>query len=206
MSAEHDLPFIHHFSAGTRDLTVLALHGTGANEHDLVPLAQQLAPGAAILSPRGQVSENGMPRFFKRLAEGVFDKEDLITRTHELADFVKAASEHYSFDTHKLVALGFSNGANIGSALMFLRPETLAHAALLRPMVPLELEHLPDLSGKKIFLASGQHDPLVPLDNAARLEQMYQNAGAEVTHEWSPAGHGLIQPDLQAAKGWFDHL
>jgi phospholipase/carboxylesterase len=203
--------FEHVFEQGTSPITILALHGTGGNENDLVPMAKMVAPSANVLSPRGKVLENGAPRFFRRISEGVFDIEDLKFRTQELADFVIAASNKYDFDATKVYALGFSNGANIGSSLLFLRPEILAGGAILRGMVPLdlekgELEALPDLTGKKVFLANGTRDPMVPLDNAKKLASMYKEAGATVTHELNPASHGLIQSDLQAMKRWFENL
>jgi phospholipase/carboxylesterase len=203
--------FDHVFEQGSSGLTILALHGTGGNEHDLVPLAKMVAPNANILSPRGKISENGAPRFFRRVAEGVFDVEDLKFRTHELADFINEAAKRYAFDSGKVYALGFSNGANIASSLFFLRPEVLAGGAMLRGMVPLdkdkgELEQLPDLRGKQIFLANGTRDPIVPLENAKKLAKMYQDAGATLTHELNPASHGLIQSDLQAVKRWFEGL
>jgi phospholipase/carboxylesterase len=203
--------FEHVFEPGSSPITVLALHGTGGNEHDLVPMAKMVAPNAGVLSPRGKISENGSLRFFRRIAEGVFDIEDLKFRTHELADFVAEASKDYGFNPSHVYALGFSNGANIASSLLFLRPEVLAGGAILRGMVPLgrdngELEKLPDLTGKKVFLANGTRDPIVPLENAKKLARMYEEAGATVTHELNPASHGLIQSDLQAMKRWFDAL
>jgi predicted esterase len=201
-----ELSFIHRFAKGSKPMTVLALHGTGGNEDDLVPLAQMVAPGANILSPRGRVLEDGMPRFFRRLAEGVFDEEDLVAQAHALAEFVAEAAQHYAFDAQQVVALGFSNGANIASALMFLQPEVLAHAALLRPMVPFERHELPDLSGKRVLLASGRRDPLITVANAEALAEMYRRAGAEVQHAWGPASHGLIQDDLRVSKAWFEAL
>jgi phospholipase/carboxylesterase len=201
-----ELAFIHRFVKGSRPMTVLALHGTGGDEDDLVPLAQMVAPGANVLSPRGRVLENGMPRFFRRLAEGVFDEEDLAAQAQALAEFVRQAARHYDFDARQVVALGFSNGANIASALMFLHPEVLAHAALLRPMIPLTRSELPDLSGKRVLLASGRRDPLIPVANAEALADMYRRAGAEVQHAWGPASHGLIQDDLRVSKAWFETL
>lgn len=203
--------FEHVYEKGSSPITVLALHGTGGNEHDLVPMTKMVAPNASVLSPRGKISENGSLRFFRRLAEGVFDIEDLRFRAHELADFVIEASKEYSFDSSKVYALGFSNGANIASSLLFLRPEILAGGAILRGMVPLdidkgELEKLPDLTGKKVFLANGTRDPMVRIENAKKLATMYKNAGATVTHELNPASHGLIQSDLQAMKHWFAAL
>jgi phospholipase/carboxylesterase len=201
-----DLDFLHRYHPGTQDLTILALHGTGGDEDDLVPLARTLAPGANILSPRGRVRENGMPRFFRRLAEGVFDEEDLRIQTHALADFVEEARRRYGFDATRVVALGFSNGANIAGALLFLRPEVLAHAALLRPMTPLVPESSPDLSGRRIFLASGRLDPLIPMENPERLARMFLESGADVTHEWVSASHGLVDGDLRSAGIWFGRL
>lgn len=205
------LTFEHVFEQGTSPLTILVLHGTGGNEHDLVPMAKMVAPNANVLSPRGKISENGALRFFKRLSEGVFDIEDLKFRTHELADFVVEASKEYGFDLNNVYALGFSNGANIASSLLFLHPEVLAGGAILRGMVPLsiekgELEKLPNLTGKKVFLANGTRDPMVPLDNAKNLVTMFKDAGASVTQELNPASHGLIQSDLQTMKKWFETL
>ncbi|HJX26089.1 MAG TPA: hypothetical protein VJ252_08025, partial [Chthoniobacterales bacterium] len=136
--------FIHEFVPGTSGRTLLLLHGTGGNEHDLLPLGRVLDPTAALLSPRGKILENGMPRFFRRLAEGVFDLEDLKKRTHELADFVAASAEQYQFAADKLVAVGYSNGANIAGSMLLLRPETFRTAILFRAMVPLVPENLPD--------------------------------------------------------------
>lgn len=205
------MTYEHVFEKGDLGLTLLTLHGTGGSEHDLLPMARMLAPGAGVLSPRGKVSENGALRFFRRLEEGVFDIEDLNARTHELADFVSEAALIYGFDRAQVYALGFSNGANIASSLFFLRPEILAGAAILRGMVPLdmdkgELEQLPDLGGKQVFLANGLRDPLIPPDNAKKLAAMYQEAGAVVNQHLNAASHGLIQSDIQALKQWFGQL
>lgn len=178
---------------------LLLLHGTGGNEHDLIPLGQQLAPGSALLSPRGDVSEHGMPRFFRRFAEGVFDLDDVAKRTHALADFIKAAAAQYGFDPAKLTALGYSNGANIAASLFLLRPEALAGAALLRPMVVLEPKTLPDLRGKRLLLLSGRHDPIVPVDHPERLAAQFRDAGADVTLQWLDTGHQLTEADLKHA-------
>lgn len=182
--------------------TLLLLHGTGGNEHDLIELGRSLAPEANLLSPRGKVSENGMPRFFRRLAEGVFDEEDLIHRTHELADFIAAAADHYKFTPTTLTAVGYSNGANIAASLLLLRPEALRRAVLLRAMLPLVPETLPDLSGKKVFFASGLSDPILPIDNARRLAAMLREAGAEVAFHELNAGHQLTSAEIDAARIW----
>lgn len=199
--------FEHVFEAsapGESPITLLALHGTGGNEHDLVPLARQLAPRAAILSPRGKVLENGMPRFFRRLAEGVFDLEDLTRRTHELADFVAEASARYTFDPARVVAVGFSNGANIASSLLLLRPETLAGAVLFRGMVPIVPGKQPDLVGIRVLLSNGRRDPLVTIEEAERLRALLTSAGADVTLAWQSSGHDLTPADVPLARKWLE--
>jgi predicted esterase len=204
MSSKTD--FIHRFEPappGSSDSTLLLLHGTGGNENDLLPVGRAVAPGAALLSPRGHVLENGMPRFFRRLAEGVFDHEDLVARTHELADFVADAAKRYGFDAKRVFAVGFSNGANIAGSMMLLRPETLAGAVLLRPMVPFEPKTSPDLRGRRALVAAGKADPIVKPENSERLAEILRAAGADVTLHWSPGGHTLDRADLTAAAAWW---
>ncbi len=198
------LSFTHRFVPATAPgrAPVLLLHGTGGDESDLIPLGQAVAPGAALLSPRGKVLENGMPRFFRRFAEGVFDEADVTARANELADFIAAARAAYGLDAP--VALGFSNGPNIAAAMMLLRPEALAGAALLRAMVPLAAPPGADLAGKRVLILSGAMDPIVPADNAARLASLLQGAGAAVERRSLPAGHGLSQADVNLARTWFD--
>jgi predicted esterase len=187
--------------------TFLSLHGTGGNEEDLIPLAQQLDQKAAILSPRGKVLEAGVaPRFFRRLAEGVFDVEDLKYRTNELADFVKDASNAYDFDVHNVIAVGYSNGANIGASMLLLRPEILSGAILFRAMVPLIPEILPDLTNKHIFMSSGLYDPIVPKQEAERLFGLFRKAGAKVTISWQESGHGLTMEEVQTAREWLQEF
>src|SRR5437764_8010712 len=161
MSLQPD--FVHEFVRGTSDRTLVLLHGTGGNERDLLPLGKELDPSASLLSPRGKVLENGMPRFFRRLSEGVFDLEDLKKRTHELADFVISAAKHYKIDNKNIVAVGYSNGANIAASMLLLCPETLAAAILFRAMVPLIPESQPDLSSVRVWLGAGSIDPIVPV-------------------------------------------
>ena len=189
---------------GSPPPTLLLLHGTGGDENSLLDLGRSLSPGAALLSPRGQVLENGLPRFFRRLAEGVFDEPDLIARTHALADFVVAAAARYGFDPARVVALGYSNGANIAASTLLLRPRTLGGAALLRPMVPWRPEPLPDLSGLPVFLASGRDDSLVPVGNVEELAAMFRRAGAAVTHHWTDAGHPLTSPEITVTARWLN--
>ena len=200
------LSFVHRFEPGTVPgrPPMLLLHGTGGDEADLLPVGRAVAPGSALLSPRGKVLENGMPRFFRRLAEGVFDEADLVRRTHELADFVAAARERYGLPAP--VAVGFSNGANIAAAMLLLRPEALAGAVLLRAMVPLAAPDDAGLAGRPVLLLSGAGDPIVPAENAGRLAAMLAHAGAVVRHETVPVGHGLSQADLAIARDWIQGL
>ena len=185
--------------------TLLLLHGTGGTERDLLPLAAALSPGAAVLSPRGDVSEGGALRFFARLAEGVFDPAEVMRRTHALADFLATAATQYGFQPRRLIAVGFSNGANIAATLLQLRPEVLGGAVLLRAMVVLDQPAAPgSLAGRRVLLLNGQRDPLVPPDHPPRLAALLRTGGAEVALEMMPNGHGLTQSDLTAAKRWLD--
>jgi phospholipase/carboxylesterase len=199
---EKPLSFVHRYEPAARGdaPTLLLLHGTGGNEDDLVPLGRMIAPGAALLSPRGQVLEHGMPRFFRRLAEGVFDEADVRRRALELADFIAAAREKYGLPAP--VALGYSNGANIAAALLYLRPEALVGAVLLRAMVPLASGPEARLDGKPVMILSGAMDPIVPAANAGRLAAALEGAGAAVTHRTLPVGHELSQADIGAGRNW----
>jgi predicted esterase len=196
--------FIHRFVPGSSSRTLLLLHGTGGNENDLLSLGRTLDPTAALLSPRGSVLENGMPRFFRRLAEGVFDEEDLIRRANELADFIVSAAAYYSFDVSKVIAVGYSNGANIAGALLLLRPDVLDGAALIRPMVPLTPKDAPNLKGKAIFIAAGNQDPIVPLENSRALAAMLKRGGADVTLGIENAGHALTDNTVEVVRRWLD--
>ena len=199
------LDFIHRFipaPSGVSAPTLLLLHGTGGNEHDLIELGRSLAPNANLLSPRGKISENGMPRFFRRLAEGVFDEADLIHRTHELADFIAAAAAHYGFAPETVTAAGYSNGANIAASILLLRPGVLHRAVLLRAMVPLIPEKPPTLTGTRIFLASGLSDPILPINNARKLASMFREAGADLTFQEIQTGHQLTSAEIDDARLW----
>lgn len=199
------MDFTHRFVPAQKSpppRVLLLLHGTGGDENDLLPLGGELDPGAALLSPRGNVLENGMPRFFRRLAEGVFDEADIIRRANELADFAVAAAARYEFDPRRVTAVGYSNGANIAAAVLLLRPEVLACAILLRAMVPLVPAQPPDLAHARILISSGAHDPIVPVENAERLAAMLREAGAKVTLRFEAAGHPLAPGDIAAAKEW----
>jgi predicted esterase len=184
--------------------TLLMLHGTGGNEHDLVPLAAELMPDAGVLSPRGKVLERGMPRFFRRLAEGVFDLDDLRQRTVELADFVRDAARRYAFDPTRVRAVGFSNGANIAGALLLLTPGVLHSAVLFRAMVPIVPDPLPSLPGVPVLISNGRIDPLVPVAETDRLAALLRSAGANVTLTWQQAGHHLVHDDIEKARAWLE--
>jgi phospholipase/carboxylesterase len=202
--ADPDLGFTHRFIPGAPDRPVLLLlHGTGGDENDLLPLGEALLPGAARLSPRGKVLEHGMPRFFRRLAEGVFDLDDLRRRTHELADFVEAASSAYRLGERGAVAVGFSNGANIAAAMLLLRPGVLDGALLIRPMVPVVPDVLPDLRSVSVQINAGQVDPLVPAPQSEALAKLLVDAGAAVELRWIAGGHALTREDLDVGRAWF---
>src|SRR5260370_38687431 len=182
--------FIHEFVPGTSNRPLLLLHGTCGNERDLIPLGRELDPTASLLSPRGKVLENGMPRFFRRLAEGVFDVEDLKKRTNELADFVISAAERYEIDMKRIVAVGYSNGANIAASMLLLRPEILHAAILFRAMVPLVPDKMPELRSVHVWIGAGDQDPIIPPSEAQRLVDLLRRAGAEVTIRFFNAAHG----------------
>lgn len=185
------------------ELTLLLLHGTGGNEDDLLPLGRELDPNAGLLSPRGKILEGGrIPRFFRRLAEGVFDIEDLKFRTLELAGFVEKASSLYEFDARRVIAVGYSNGANIAASMLLLKPQTLTGAILFRAMVPLVPDNLPDLSDKRMIMSSGLRDPIATRQEAERLSGLFKQAHAVVDLQWQNSGHELIQEDIHAAKQW----
>jgi phospholipase/carboxylesterase len=198
-----NLSFIHRFEPGTSTAApLLLLHGTGGDENDLLSLGKALAPDRALLSPRGKVLENGMPRFFRRLAEGVFDEQDVIKRAHELADFIVEASKAYKLA--KPVAVGFSNGANIAAAILLLRPEALSGAILLRAMVPLAKPPQAELTQTPVLIVSGASDPIIPASNANLLVTMLKSAHADVQHVTLPTGHNMTQNDVTLATQWLN--
>jgi len=196
--------FVHTVEAprtGAPTSALLLLHGTGGAEHDLLPLGRAVAPDAVLISPRGPVLENGMARFFRRVAEGVFDEADVIARAADLAAFAREAAARHAPGL-PLAALGYSNGANIAAAVMLLHPDALDAAVLLRAMVPLVPERLPDLSGKRVLALSGIADTIAPPDGAERLAGLFRRAGASVGTRALPAGHGLVQADVDASAGF----
>jgi len=200
------LDFVHEFVPGTSKRTLLLLHGTGGNERDLIPLGHELDPNSALLSPRGKILENGMPRFFRRLAEGVFDLEDLRKRTNELADFVASAVQRYKLAAEQIVAVGYSNGANIAASMLLLRSEILRAAILFRAMVPFVPEKLPHLSSVRVWIGAGNQDPIIPTSDTQRLVELLRRTGADVTIRFFNAGHGLTNREIETAAHWLEDL
>lgn len=196
----------HLFTAG-KDIekpTLLLLHGTGGDERDMLPLAEIIDPEANILSVRGNILENGMPRFFKRLAEGVFDEEDLIFRTKELYEFLAEAAETYGFNRKHIIAVGYSNGANIAASLLFHFENALQGAILHHPMVPRRGIELPNLTGKKIFIGAGTNDPICSPQESLELQSLFEKENAHVTIHWENSGHQLTMQEVQAASTWYE--
>ncbi|WP_226676392.1 alpha/beta hydrolase [Mesobacillus jeotgali] len=183
--------------------TLLLLHGTGGNENDLLPLANMIDEEASVLSVRGNILENGMPRFFRRLAEGIFDEEDLIFRTQELHDFLDEASEKYGFSRDNIVAIGYSNGANIAASLLFHYKNALKGTILHHPMVPRRGIELPELSGTEVFLAAGKNDPICPAQESEELKSLLSSANANVETHWENSGHQLTLSEVEAARDWY---
>lgn len=194
--------FAHRWMEGENGHTLLLLHGTGGDEHDLLGLGRAIDPQANLLSPRGKTLENGMPRFFRRLAEGVFDLKDLEFRTQELAEWIAAALEEYEVDPARLTAIGYSNGANIAASLLVSGKAAFSRAILMRAMVPFEPPALPDLRDKRILMLSGTRDPIIEPANSQRLADLLQQAGAQITLRWSETGHGLEQREISGARDW----
>lgn len=198
----------HIFTQGTNTEkpVLLLLHGTGGDETSLLPLAEVIDPEASVLSVRGNVRENGMPRFFRRLAEGVFDMEDLIFRTNELHAFLDEAAVKYGFDRNNIVAVGYSNGANIAASLLFHYSDSLKGAVLHHPMVPRRGIKLPNLSGVPVLIAAGVNDPICPQQESLDLKALLEGANAVVEMKWENYGHQLTMNEVQAAKEWFAKL
>ena len=206
MPPTSDLGFVHKFVparlGSSHAATLLLLHGTGGNEDDLLPLGSELWPGAALLGVRGKVLENGMPRFFRRFAEGVFDVEDLKVRTEELAKFIDTASERYGFNKKRLIVVGYSNGANIASSLILVHPHYMAAAVLFRAMMPFVPDLIRDFSHLSLFISAGSLDRIIPSGQVEELGAIFESGGADLTISWHQSGHELGQDDINAAKAW----
>lgn len=194
----------HLFIQGTSNRTLLLLHGTGGTEHDLVGLAKEIDEHANIVSVRGNVLENGMPRFFRRVADGVFDMEDLKFRTNELYDFIDEAANQYNFDRQNVVAIGYSNGANIAGALLFYKDHALKGALLHHPMVPDKEVTLPTLDRVDVWIGAGENDMMCPPEESEQLQELLEEAGASVQLDWFQFGHQLTMKEVSAAKTWYD--
>jgi phospholipase/carboxylesterase len=200
-----DIGFIHRFVPAddkTSPETLVVLHGTGGDENDLIGIGQAIAPGAAILSPRGNVLENGAPRFFKRLAEGVFDPKEVRSRGEELARFIRAAISRYGLNPERVFALGYSNGANVASTVMFIEPGLFRGAIMFRPMLVFEPDEQPDLTAAGVFISSGRMDPIVPMKSVEKLVELFEASRAEVTLKWQLAGHNLLPSEVREAADW----
>jgi phospholipase/carboxylesterase len=200
-----DLGFIHRFlpaEDSSQSETLVVLHGTGGDENDLIGIGQAIAPGAAIVSPRGNVLEAGAPRFFKRLAEGVFDPKEVRSRAEELARFIRGAVITYRLDPARVFALGYSNGANIASTVMLVEPGILQGAILFRPMLVYEPSEKSDLTGSAVFISAGRMDPIVPVASVERLAELFESTHAEVTLKWQLAGHNLLPSEVREAADW----
>ncbi|RBP06644.1 alpha/beta hydrolase [Rossellomorea aquimaris] len=195
----------HIFKQGSKDLpTLLLLHGTGGDERDLLPLAEMIEPNASVLSVKGNVDENGMARFFARLREGVFDEEDLVFRTKELNEFIDESANKYGFDRQNIVALGYSNGANIAASLMYHYKDALKGGILFHAMVPRRNVKLPDLSDALVFIGAGKRDPLIPMQETMELVKNLQDARTQVREFWTEGGHELRREEVDEAKRWFE--
>lgn len=199
-----DLGFVHRFRPPSPDSadTLLVLHGTGGNEDDLIGIAQTVAPGAAVISPRGKVLEGGAPRFFRRIAEGVFDPAEVRSRAEEMAKFIRAAADRYALDPTRIFALGYSNGANIASTVMLIDPGVIRAAVLLRPMLVYEPKEKNDLSGTAALMSAGRVDPIVPTTSVERLAALFEERGADVTIKWQLGGHNLVPSEIKEGADW----
>jgi len=205
MNSATDLGFVHRFIPG-QDAgrpPLLLLHGTGGDENDLIPLANRIAPGSTLLSPRGKLNEQGLTRFFRRSPDGVWDRDDFDRRTLELAEFLRQARAAYQIE--RPIALGYSNGANIAWSLLLHDPQLLAGAILWRAMLPFDPRPLPDLRGVPVLLIAGADDELIPVDRAGLLAALLGEAGADVSYEVLHSGHGLTKQDISLAAAWLEN-
>lgn len=200
------MKYIFQQGSEDNDRTLLLLHGTGGTEKDLLPIAQMIDSRANVLGVRGNVLENGMPRFFRRLAEGVFDEEDLISRTEELKQFIDEKAIQYKINRQEIFAIGYSNGANIAASLVFHYENVLAGAILHHPMVPRRNMNLPNLAQLPIFIGAGTNDMMCPAVETEELTELLTDAGADVSVHWENHGHQLTSTEIKAAKGWYEKL
>ena len=193
----------HIYIKGQSNRTLILFHGTGGSENDLIGIGQAIDAKANILSVRGNVSEHGMARYFRRIKEGVFDEKDLTFRTHELYEFLIEASNTYDFDLNNLVGFGYSNGANILSSLIFHYPNLFQGAVLSHPMIPYKSFDVPRLEGLRIFIGAGENDPLVQISETQALKDLYVSNKADVTMYMGQQGHRLSQVELDQVISWY---
>ena len=201
-----ELSHVHLFEPGSDSMTLLLLHGTGGDEHDLLPLGRMLYRSANLLSPRGKVLEAGMPRFFRRLSMGVFDVEDLKARAADLLAFVDDAARAYGFDRDRVVVVGYSNGANIAAGMLLSADRPFAWAALLHAMTPFEPDAPPDLAGIRVLVTGGRRDQMIPAASTEHLSELLTSSGADVSLHWEPGGNELTQAEVDAVKEWIRKL
>lgn len=201
MTGEEASGFLFHWEPGVATGPVLVmLHGTGGSEHDLVPLGQRLLPGAPILSPRGRVLERGMPRFFRRLAEGVFDHDNVRDEADALATWIGSFVTTADLAPRPRVAVGYSNGANIAAAMLLRHQDLFQGAVLLRPMVPLPEHYRGESSSSRVLVIAGQRDPIAPVAQAEELAKRLEESGSRVDLVVVPASHELSADDLRLAQ------
>ncbi|MDB4978765.1 MAG: phospholipase/Carboxylesterase [Candidatus Peribacteria bacterium] len=183
--------------------TLLLLHGTGGDEYDLVHIGQSLLPGAAILSARGNVQQQGMNRYFLRKPDGSFDTDDLLFRTGELNGFILLATEHYNIDRSTLIAVGYSNGATIAASILLVHPKTLHLAVLLHPALPFMPEQKPHITAH-VFMTAGRNDEMIPFERTKALATLLSSCGAEVAFHAEEGGHRITESELEAAREWIN--
>lgn len=197
---------IHLFKKGNKEETILLLHGTGGDEHDLIPLVKFIDEEVSVLSVRGNINENGMNRFFKRHSIGNYDIPSLVLETNNLNDFIKDAAHKYQFDKEKVIAVGFSNGANIAESLIQLHEKPLGAAILFNPVYLQPNIGFRDLNGLPVFIAAATNDPFAKKEEILKLENDLTKAGANVFVYWHDAGHRLTNEALTSAKVWYWNL
>ena len=200
--ANRDLLRPHVFQKGASSRTILVMHGTGGDEHNILPLAKALDPDASVLSPRGMHLEGGMNRYFERYPDGTFNEQSIEEAVSDLAEFVSSAVQEYGIDASNIFATGFSNGANTAAAIMVRHPELLVGAALFGSTIPFAEVERVNLAGKRIWLANGDQDSYAPVDVSARWVEQLADFGAEVTWLRHSGGHQISQDHLrQIAEG-----
>ena len=194
---------IHIFEKGKSDDTIIALHGTGGHERDLIPFVKMMNPDANILSIRGNIQEHGMNRYFKRIKPGVFDLESLRHETENLYDFIKSSVEKYQLKSDKIQVFGYSNGANIAINLMFTFENIFSDAILFHPMIPQKEINIKHLNKTKVFICAGKNDPIISIKESNDLIHIFQKLEAVLSVYWSESGHTISNKSFQEAINWY---